>query len=298
MISPLNLNQVLDLETIQQKQLWGDALKSSQLMMVYAATGVGKSFFTWALGLSLATGSRFLGTDCPAPLRVLLAEGEMGLAYTKKRLGILVKSLPYSPRGDHFRVLSKDHCGGQLWNISNPEHQRRYNALFADCDVIILDNLLSCAFPMDRRDNEFAMWERIAPWLFMVRDSGRSVILVHHTNKGGQQQMGASTKMNWLDTAIELRAPASASGIDGMEFELRFTKTRDIKRSQAQPLLVTFQDDGLGVSRWGSSPLLEGQEATVRDCRARGMNRREVARATGMSLQAVQRVWEQEDLNI
>jgi putative DNA primase/helicase len=293
---PQNINEILDLDTLAQQEYWGRILTSSQIMMVYAPTGVGKSFFVWSLLLALATGSRFLNQNCPKPVKVLLAEGEMGLAYTKKRLGKLLPSLPYSPRGENFRVLSKDHCGGQLWNISNPEHQKRYNALLENVDVLAIDNLLSSAFPMSAKDNEFAMWERIAPWLFMIRDSGRSVILVHHTNKGGQQQMGASTKMNWLDTAIELRPPAVERAIAGTEFELRFAKTRDVKKSDAQPISVQFVEDEDGNNHWIWSPIENSQVSEVKEMKAKGMSRREVAKQTGLSFQEVELAWG--DINI
>lgn len=295
-MKPQNINEILDADTLTQTEYWGRVLTSSQLMMVYAPTGVGKSFFVWSLLLALSTGSRFLNQMCPKAVRVLLAEGEMGIAYTKKRITKLLPSLPHSPRGDHFRVLSKDHCGGQLWNISNPEHQKRYNALLENVDVFAIDNLLSSAFPMHSRDTEFSMWERIAPWLFMIRDSGRSVILVHHTNKGGQQQMGASTKMNWLDTAIELRPPALERAIAGTEFELRFAKTRDVKKSDAQPISVQFLEDEDGNNHWIWSPIESAQMSEVKELKAKGMSRREVAKQTGLSFQEVELAWG--DINI
>lgn len=291
-MKPQNLNEILTLDTDTRAEFWGPLLTSNQLMMVYAPTGVGKSFFVWSLLLALATASRFLHHNCPAIRKVLLAEGEMGLGYTKSRLTKLLPSLPFSPRGENFKVLSKDHCGGQLWNISNPEHQKRYNALLENVQVFAIDNLLSSAFPMHSRDNEFAMWERIAPWLFMIRDSGRSVILVHHTNKGGQQQMGASTKMNWLDTAIELRPPAVERAIKGTEFELRFVKTRDVKKSDAQPLSVQFVEDEDGVNHWIWSPLSTQQSDVVQELKAKGLSRREVARQTGLSFHEISNKWE------
>lgn len=293
---PSNINELLTMETDARAELWGPMLTSHQLMMVYAPTGVGKSFFVWALLLAIATGSKFLNHACATARRVLLAEGEMGLSYTKKRLNKLLPSLPFSPRGENFKVLSKDHTGGQLWNISNPEHQKRYNALLENVDVFAIDNLLSSAWPMHSRDNEFAMWERIAPWLFMIRDSGRSVILVHHTNKGGQQQMGASTKMNWLDTAIELRPPATERAVRGTEFELRFAKTRDVKKSDAQPLSVQFLEDDDGVNHWIWSPLQAEQTDVVKDLKAKGLSRREVARQTGLSFHEISNAWEEPNI--
>lgn len=293
---PQNINEILTTETEAQVEYWGPILTSRQLMMVYAPTGVGKSFFVWSLLLAIATGSRFLCHNCPQARRVLLAEGEMGLPYTKKRLSKLLPSLPLSPRGENFKVLSKDHTGGQLWNIANPEHQKRYNALLEHVDVFAIDNLLCSAFPMHSRDTEFSMWDRIAPWLFMIRDSGRSVILVHHTNKGGQQQMGASTKMNWLDTAIELRPPETERAVRGTEFELRFAKSRDVKKSDAQPLSVSFLEDDDGANHWTWGPLQQEQTDVVKDLKAKGLSRRDVAKQTGLSFHEISNAWEEPNI--
>jgi putative DNA primase/helicase len=287
----LNINQLLDLETEEPEQLWGPPICTHNLVIVYGGTGTGKSYFTWKLAHSIATGSSFLNHKCGRPRKVLLVEGELGLATTKKRMKMIEAEAPISLRGDAFRVLSKDQCGGQLWNMSDPVMMRRYNAQIRDAEVIIIDNLMSAAFPMDRRDDEMAMWNRLMPWLFMVRDSGRTVIMVAHTNKAGVFA-GVQTKMNLMDTVIELRVPEITRPVHGMEFELRYMKTRDVKKSEALPLHVEYIEGEDKVSRWVWRPLEDTRRSLVQQMKEEGLSKREVARQLNLSYREVNYAWD------
>lgn len=285
-----NVNQLMDLETEEPTQLWGPAVCTHNLVMIYGGTGIGKSHFAWKMLHTIASGGRFLNHVVRQPSKALLIEGELGLSATKKRLAMIQADAPYSPRGDYLRILSKDDCGGRLWNISDPKHQKHYNAVIGDANVILIDNLLSSVFPVDKFDDDVKQWERIIPWLFMIRDSGRTVILIHHTGKSGTQ-LGTSIKENWLDTNIQLKLPDNPLPIRGTEFELHYRKTRDVKRCDALPLHVEYVEGGDGVSRWNWSPLEDSQKQTIQQMKAEGLTRREVAKQLGISYREVNAAW-------
>jgi hypothetical protein len=259
--------------------------------MVYGGTGIGKTYVCMKLAHTISAGGVWLQWGCINPKRVLYIDGELGLSAIKRRFKAIQAEAAYFPRGDYFRVLSKDHCGPRLWNISDPADQKKYNEAIGNSEVVVFDNLLSCVFPMHSRDDDVKQWERILPWFHALRDTGRTVIVVHHTGKSGAQ-LGTSVKENWLDTNIELRLPLSSRPVRGTEFEWRFKKTRDVKRSDAQNMLVTYAEDEDGVSRWMWSPLNNAQTDVVRDLKAQGATRREVAKQTGLSFKEVNDAWE------
>lgn len=290
MTTALNLNQLLDLETVEPVSLWGPAICTHNLCMIFGGTGIGKSHLAWKLLHTISTGGRFLGQDCPRASKVLLVEGELGLSATKKRLKMIQAEAPYSPRGDHFRVLSKDHCGGRLWNLADPIDQEKYNVVIGDAQVVLIDNLLSSVFPIDRFDDDVKQWGRIIPWLFALRDSGKTVILIHHTGKSGTQ-LGTSVKENWLDTNIELRAPDTQRPVRGTEFELRYRKTRDVKKCDAQPMHVEYLEGEDQISRWTWRPLEDSRNDLVRSLQAEGLTRRDVAKQLGLSFREVNYAW-------
>lgn len=287
----LTFNQVLDIETPERTQIWGPAIMQGNLVIAYAPTGVGKSLWAWSLGYAAAVGAKFLNHVCPKTYKVLLVEGELGAVTTKKRLQMIQAASPYSVRGDHFRVISKDQTGGTLWNMSDPQMQHRYNAQIQDADLIIIDNLMVAASPLNRHDDEIAMWNRLAPWLFMLRDSGRTVIMVAHTNKTGVFA-GVQAKMNLMDTVIELRPPETSRAIAGTEFELHYRKTRDVKKTDALPLHVQYLEGPDGVSRWSWSELQDEQYAIIQRMKCEGLTRREVAKQLGLTYRQVSFQWD------
>lgn len=290
-MTPINCNELLDLDTQDPFPIWGPTICTHNLVMVYGGTGIGKTYVCMKLAHTVAASGVWLQWGVVNPQPILYVDGELGLAAIKRRFKAIQSEAPFSPRGDYFRVLSKDHCGPRLWNISDPAHQKKYNEAIGNSQVVIFDNLLSCVFPMHSRDDDVKQWERILPWFHALRDSGRTVIVVHHTGKSGTQ-LGTSVKENWLDTIIELRLPDSQRPVRGTEFEWRFKKTRDVKRSDAQNMLVTYAEDDDGVSRWTWLPLTSTQTDVVKDLKAQGKSRREVAKQTGLSFKAINDAWE------
>lgn len=289
-----NLNQLFDMDFTQPVEVWGPAICTGNLVMIFGGTGVGKSRFVNKLLWTITSGGVFLQHECKVPRKGLLIEGELGLAATQRRLNQIRAEAPYSPKGDYLRVFSKDHSGGRLPNLANVEDQKRYNAIIGDADVIVIDNLLSSIFPVDRYDDDVKQWDRIIPWLFSIRDSGRTVILVHHTGKSGLQ-LGTSIKENWLDTNIQLTIPEITRPIKGTEFELHYRKTRDVKKSDAQPLHIEYVEDHEGISRWLWRPLHESRDDQIRNMKAEGMTRREIAKQLGLSYRAVSFAWKEDD---
>lgn len=293
----MNFNQLLEVQSEQRDEMWGKVIVQGNLVIVYAGTGVGKSYCVWSMAYACSTGLKFLNNSSPRPYKVLLIEGELGTQATKMRLARIRDAFPLSPRGDHFRVVTKDQFGGQLPNMSDPAMQRVYNALIGDADLIIIDNLMVAAYPMNKHDDELTMWTRMAPWLFMIRDSGRTVVMVAHTNKNGVFS-GVQTKMNLMDTVIELKGPEIPRAIAGTEFELHYRKTRDVKRNEAMPLHVEYIEGEDKVSRWIWRPLEDSRRKLIQQLKDEGLTRREVAKQLGITLREVSYAWDEMEVNI
>jgi len=289
-VTSLNANQLLDYQGAEPDPIWGPTICSHNLVMVVAPTGLGKTWFTMKLLHTVASGGKFLAWSVTRPRRGLYVDGELGLMGMKRRFKAVQAEAPYSPKGDYFRVLTKDHCGPRLWNISDPADQKKYNKEIGNADVIVFDNLLSCNFPLDGRDDEVRQWQRILPWFHALRDSGRTVIVVHHTGKSGDQ-LGTSVKENWLDTSIELKPPDTYRPISGTEFTLKFRKTRDVKRCDAMPMEVQYLTGEDAVGRWSWSPVEDAKTKQVESLRLDGLTKREVARTLGISYLEVSRAW-------
>lgn len=291
-MNSLNANQLLDYQGAEPDPIWGPTICTHNLVMVVAPTGVGKTRFTMKLVHTMSATGKFLAWHVSRPRRVLYVDGELGLVGMKRIFRGIQAEAPFSPQGDFFRVLTKDQCGGpRLWNISDPRDQLKYNKEIGEAEVIVFDNLLSCNFPLHNRDDEVRQWDRILPWFHALRDSGRTVIMIHHTGKSGDQ-LGTSVKENWLDTSIELKPPEVYRPIAGTEFTLKFRKTRDVKRCDAQPMHVEYLTGEDGIARWSWSPVEDTKKRQIDNLRLDGLSKREVARTLGISYVEVSRNWE------
>lgn len=297
MTKALTVNELLAMETRPAEQIWGPSICEFNIVMVFGDTGLGKSRLSYGMAYVMSCGGKLLAWEVSRPRKVLLVDTELTINAIQRRVMSYAKSHPYSPRGEYLRFLTREQCGAKMWNISDPADQRKYNEQIGDAEVIIFDNLIGCMFPMHGKDDEVAQWERVARWLYALRETGRTVIIVHHTGKSGDY-LGSSVKTTLLDTNIELRPPAIRRPVQGTEFELHFRKTRDVKRADAMPLHCEYVEDEFGISRWYWRHLESSRESDVARLKADGASKREVAKALGLSLKEVGEAWEQGDLNL
>ncbi|WP_201830994.1 AAA family ATPase [Microvirga zambiensis] len=199
------------------------------LAMVWAARGLGKTWFCLELAVCVAEGDDFLAYGIPSPETVLYVDGEMPLVDIKERLNQLRSELP-----ENLHILSSERlfANDTPLNINDEADQQRIIDAVEDMtregirpSLIILDNLSSLAAGLDENDN--SALDRILKFLRQLRHGGVTVLLVHHANKTGDQR-GASRREDLLDTSIKLVLPTKdqAAPHDGGHFVMEFTKTR------------------------------------------------------------------------
>jgi len=235
-----------------------DWLTTASLGMVYAPTGVGKSWFTMEEALSLAEGRRFLGWDVTGPRRVLYVDGELPGAEIQRRFRLLSGG----PLSDNLMVLPSEF----LWleqaplDVSIPDGQARFNTMLADLeregarpDLIIIDNL-STLTTADENDNNAQTV--IMAWLMGLRHQQYAVQLVHHTGKSGDQR-GASRRKDNLDYTISL----TSAGTEGAGIRTEFVKWRCAKKPANNAWELKDNPDGSADWRQVDAPVQPWQLA-------------------------------------
>jgi len=227
-------------------------LAASSLNMVFAARGLGKSWFVHHLALCLAAGAKFFAWAVPQKYRVLIVDGEMQTAALQKRFRILAgKALP--PGLDILPSESLWLAGSPL-NLNDTGTQVRVEQMLDSRaaggmkpDLIIFDNLSSLTAGLDENDN--GALDGLLQWLMRLRHQGYAVLLVHHSGKGGDQR-GASRREDLLDTSIKLdEAKNLPEPPRGACFEIKFSKTRD-ERPTPDKLTVALVVDNSGQAVW------------------------------------------------
>jgi hypothetical protein len=199
-------------------------------MMIFAWRGLGKTWLAMELALSVALGKPFLGYKVPYARNVLYVDGETILRELRDRLLFLCPHLP----SNLFLLSSEQLCrAGMPLVINQLDTQRRIDELLREMlerkeypQLIIFDNLSALTYGLDENDN--TAQDSLLRWIIHLRHRGISVVLIHHSNKDGDQR-GASRREDVLDTSIGLFPPIQPDPQAGAQFTLEFTKTRGLR---------------------------------------------------------------------
>ena len=228
----ITANEILRTDIPEKRFLVSSFMPSSSFGMVYAPRGIGKSWFGMGLAKAIATGSdTFLGWQIHEMGDVLFVDGEMSLVDLKERTKLL-----FGPTGSSkFHLMPSE----QLYQNGTPicldmpqehdaillllEHMERQHTR---PKLIVLDNLSTLRRGVNENDNSET--EKLLSFLVKLRHMGYAVLVVHHTNKAGDQR-GASVLEVPMDYIIKLSHPdkSDAAFKQGACFNVEFTKVRN-----------------------------------------------------------------------
>ena len=284
-IKALSLAQLLTLELPERKCLMAPWLPEQGLAMVYAQRGVGKSWFTWQIALSVATGAPFLNWQIPEPKRVLLIDGEMPCAVTRERFEKLVEALPVDPPENlPLSIITPDIQELGMPDLSDEAGQQALEPFVDEADLIVVDNISTLV--RNGRENETESWVPIQAWALKQRVKRKTILFIHHAGKGGDQR-GSSKREDVLDTVIALKRPTGYSPEEGARFEVHFTKSRGFHGEDAEPIDLSLSTDELGRLQWTSKSLQQSTYERVLEYLREGLSQSQIATLMEITKQAV-----------
>lgn len=227
-------------------------ITEGSLIMIYAATGVGKTWLSLELSRSIASGRSFLRWPVTEARKVLFVDGEMPLVTLKERLAALAGSEKFNRLSflSSERMILED----RLISLHKPEDQDRFMQALEDReamgerpDVIVFDNLSSLARGVDENSNSDL--DKLLEFLTQLRHRGYAVIVVHHAGKNGTQR-GASRRTDFLDYVIKLEGvePAVRGARRGACFRLTFEKCRGMTPEPDALTLELIANDRGGLT--------------------------------------------------
>lgn len=285
-----DLAELLKKEITPRERILGPWLVEESICLLHAWRGTGKSLFTLGAAIAIASGTEFLGWKAEQPRSVLYVDGEMPESLIQQRTAQLVSGNEQLIEPNMLRFVYLDNQpSGQLPNLSTLDGQQRLNSIIKDYEVIILDNI-SCLAPL-KRENDADSWHIMDAWLLSLRTMGKSIILVHHSNKSGGQR-GSSAKEGIVDSVIKLVKPPNMSESDGAVFEVHFEKSRHFYGKDADSFLARYNpDDDLPWSREEIDYASSDTRTAVAELKALGLSKSEIARQLGIHPSTVGRNW-------
>jgi hypothetical protein len=250
----LSLNScVLDFEELLKADLpdrkmilpW---LPEGGLVLIAAKRGLGKTFFGISLGLSAAKGLPFMKWAIQKSVGVLYVDGEMPLSDYRERVSNFTDEIPEGSLITLNHQMFYEQWDRDL-DITCPDVQNSMIRLMdshPEVRLVILDNLSSLAkIPEDKSDD----WrEKFLPFLIKCRRREVAVVLIHHTNKAGDQR-GTGAREDHLDTSILLK-PVGGEDNDGAYFKVEFTKSRGVYGKEIEPFNAKLSQNANGFLEW------------------------------------------------
>ncbi len=132
-------------------------------------------------------------------------------------------------------------------------------------DVIILDTISTLV--RSGVENDAESWAPIQAWLLSHRWRGRTIIVMHHSGKSGQQR-GTSKREDVMDTIIKLKKEPEACTETESVFDLTFEKSRDFYGKDAEQLRLRFN---VAIIRLDDGDLRERAQPNVRPAHFSGI---------------------------
>ena len=282
------LAEYLELRLPPRQSLLSPWLNEKDLALLYANRGDGKTWVALSIALGVATGTRALGWEAPAPAPVLFVDGEMPVETLQLRMCSLLAGLDPDLEASEipFRILAADAQELSVPSLDSPEGRRLIDAVLGDARLVVFDNIstLFGAGP----ENEAEAWGPAQELLLGLRRRGVAVLLVHHAGKSGAQR-GTSRREDVLDTVIKLQRPSDYRAEDGARFEVRFEKARGLIGGDVAPFEARLSTDENGFSTWIVASVEGRTRQQVIDLLAADMTPDEVASKLGINRSTVYR---------
>lgn len=189
----LHLTEFLALPTSESIWMSPNLIRGGDRVMVYGVAKSGKT--TWIVHEILCMAE--------AGHSVLYVDGEMGIADLQARLKAALGKEANIPNG--FRILSSRALGRRLC-LETPEDQGVVLQQAKDAEVVVLDNL-HALFPSSLQAGPESC-EKLNKMVDNLHLSGKTVILIHHSSRGGAS-FGSSVKELGLELQIKITRKGS-----------------------------------------------------------------------------------------
>lgn len=181
-------------------------LKRGTIVQVYGYSGHGKSMFVQHACAALSSGQKYFGPfEVWRAGRVLYLDFEMGQATIARRL--MEMRQMHGDTGDRLQIWSPFLETAHV-DFNSPNGMPLLQSVISatNPDVVVIDTVRS-AWP-GLAENSAEDWGKINKLAITLRNAGLGVILVHHSNKPGEDNLGreagSTNQLTTLETQLRI----------------------------------------------------------------------------------------------
>lgn len=289
-LHPISGNELVTMDIPERKRVLSPWLPEKGLTMLHAARGVGKTHVALAAAFAVASGGAVLKWSAPEPAHVLIVDGEMALKDLQDRLSSIARAHADAEAVlDRIHVIAADHEPEGVPDLTTKEGQAALDAALGEAQLVILDNLSTLC--RAGRENEAESWDSMQAYLLDLRRRGLSVLIVHHSGKGGAGQRGTSKREDVLDSIVRLKRPDDYAPDEGARFEVHYDKARGFFGAEAAPFVAQLDPE---TNAWRVTPLSNARDSEIMTMAAEGVSQRKIAKKAGCGVATVNRVIQRE----
>jgi Bifunctional DNA primase/polymerase, N-terminal/AAA domain len=242
-LTSITIEEFLEKELRPREWVAYPLIPKQGLSMIYAKSGVGKTWLAMELSYAVACGtSCFEGKFIiNKPAKVLYIDGEMAATSMQDRLkAIAARHGDIKPEAGYFRVVTPDFQESGTPDIASPRGQIAIEEILDDAELLIIDNL-SCLC-QSGKENEAESWLPIQQWALKLRRHGVAVVFIHHAGKNGSAR-GTSRRDGVLDSVIVLTRPDDYKQAQGARYSVHYEKSRAIYGNDVEDFEIWLKDD-------------------------------------------------------
>lgn len=213
------------IELPERQVLMDPWLEDGSYGLICGKEGSGKTWLAMEIAAAVANGRNAMNGlwTVEEPVPVMFVDGEMHWDDLKQRNLVLdiqrcylLSKMEFEMRGVEPTLnLADENIRNWLYHM----------ILEWEIKLVIFDNIFSLVSGVDT--NSDRDWSPINDWCLRLRAQGVSVILIHHTGKGGDQ-LGTSSRRFNINWSFTLIPPKTVSGDDPCSFSLRIDKKRGL----------------------------------------------------------------------
>lgn len=262
-------HRLVAFEIPPRKRHWGRLMCAHQVGMVVGPRGKGKTWVCLGIAVAISSGASFLGHAPDKPRSVCYLDGEMDFATLQERVKATYETLGVEP-SSNLRFFTPELFADLLPAINTSEGQSAIDRMIgSEWDVLIIDNY--SAWSSDGRETAES-WAPLMRWMLGHKHAGRSVMIVHHTGKNGEQR-GSSRHEDAIDWSIALKPLDEKQPGDALRFVLEWKKCRHLTQVETPPICACMQKDEDGKLAWTciTGPVVNPNAAKARQLKAEGV---------------------------
>jgi len=228
-------------------------LRQGEATLIYAGSGLGKSFYAAGLAVAIASGGDFIGYSAPKPRKVKYIDGEMSVhdLYVRIRSGVnettshdnLFRNLIISNRELHTDKSN------HFPDISDKSFKQKIvrDLVKEKVEVVIFDNFSTLALGVED-ENSAGGFNGTLELVLALKAEGILPILIHHSTKDGKRYRGTSKMEAVFSNIIGLHRDKGIDLLKGCGFSIAFDKNRSLHSKLTEVRAVQYlKDEGCWV---------------------------------------------------